>query len=79
MTWYNIDPRFYGIGGKAPNGINAQAVSNHASRRVQTQELYNSRDFVAGEQLYTNTFDITYFPTERGPYNLNPNSESTQE
>ena len=79
MTWYNIDPRFYGIGGKAPNGINAQAVSNHASRRVQTQELYNSRDFVAGEQLYTNTFDITYFPTERGPYNVNPNSESTQE
>ncbi|MBH1960874.1 MAG: cell surface protein SprA [Flavobacteriia bacterium] len=79
MTWYNIDPRFYGIGGKAPNGINAQAVSNHASRRVQTQELYNSRDFVAGEQLYTNTFDISYFPTERGPYNVNPNSESTQE
>ncbi|OWK73447.1 cell surface protein SprA [Flavobacteriaceae bacterium JJC] len=79
LTWYNIDPRFYGIGGKAPSGINAQAVSNHASRRVQTQELYNSRDFVAGEQLYTNTFDITYFPNERGPYNVNPSTESTQE
>lgn len=76
LTWYNIDPRFYGIGGKAPNGINAQAVSNHASRRVQTQELYNSRDFVAGEQLYTNTFDITYFPNERGPYNVNPQNEA---
>lgn len=79
LTWYNIDPRFYGIGGKAPNGINAEAVSNHASRRVQTKELYNSRDFVAGEQLYTNTFDITYFPNERGPYNVNPNNETTQE
>lgn len=79
LTWYNIDPRFYGIGGKAPSGINAEAVSNHASRRVQTQELYNSRDFVAGEQLYTNTLDITYFPTERGPYNVNPNNETTQE
>ncbi len=79
LTWYNIDPRFYGIGGKAPSGINAEAVSNHASRRVQTKELYNSRDFVAGEQLYTNTFDITYFPTERGPYNVNPNNETTQE
>jgi len=79
LTWYNIDPRFYGIGGKVPNGINAAAVSNHASRRVQTSELYNSRDFVAGEQLYTNTFDVSYFPTERGPYNVNPNSESTQE
>ena len=79
LTWYNIDPRFYGIGGKAPNGINAAAVSNHASRRVQTSELYNSRDFVAGEQLYTNTFDITYFPNERGPYNVNPNPETTQQ
>lgn len=79
LTWYNIDPRFYGVGGKAPNGINAQAVSNHASRRVQTSELFNSRDYVAGEQLYTNTFDISYFPGERGPYNVNPNSETTQQ
>lgn len=79
LSWYNIDPRFYGIGGKAPSGINAQAVSNHASRRVQTSELYNSRDFVAGEQLYTNTFDISYFPSERGPYNVNLNSETTQQ
>ncbi len=79
LSWYNIDPRFYGVGGQAPAGINAQALSNHASRRVQTSELYNSRDFVAGEQLYTNTLDITYYPQERGPYNLNPNSETTQE
>jgi cell surface protein SprA len=79
LSWYNIDPRFYGIGGKAPSGINAEAVSNHASRRVKTSELFNSRDFVAGEQLYTNTFDITYFPTERGPYNVNPSFESTQQ
>lgn len=79
LTWYNIDPRFYGVGGKSPSGINAEAVSNHASRRVEMRELYNSRDFVAGEQLFTNTFDISYFPTERGPYNVNPNGESTQQ
>src|SRR5690606_3094844 len=79
LTWYHIDPRFYGIGGIVPYGINSAAVSTHASRRVQTSELYNSRDFVAGEQLYTNTFDLTYFPNERGPYNVNKSSESTQE
>ncbi len=79
LTWYNIDPRFYGVGGKAPSGINAEAVSNHASRRVQTSELYNSRDFVAGEQLYTNTLDISYFPNERGPYNVNKATETTQQ
>ncbi len=79
ISWYNIDPRFYGVGGKAPNGINAQTVSNHASRRVQLSELFDNRDFVAGEQTYTNTFDVTYYPTERGPYNFNPALESTQQ
>lgn len=79
LSWYNIDPRFYGVGGKAPNGINAQTISNHASRRVQTSELFNNRDFVAGEQTFTNTFDITYYPQERGPYNVNPNAETTQQ
>lgn len=76
LSWYNIDPRFWGVGGKAPNGINAQAVSNHASRRVHMSEILNNRDFVAGEQTFTNTFDITFYPAERGPYNVNPNQES---
>ncbi|MGC4128527.1 MAG: cell surface protein SprA [Bergeyella sp.] len=79
ISWYNIDPRFYGVGGNAPSGITAASLSNHASRRVQTSELFNNRDFVAGEQLYTNTFDITYYPQQRGPYNVNPNAETTQE
>ncbi len=79
LSWYTIDPRFYGVGGKAPNGINAQVVSNHASRRVRTAEILNNKDFVAGEQTFTNTFDVTYYPAERGPYNLNPVQESTSQ
>jgi cell surface protein SprA len=79
MSWYNIDPRFWGVGGRAPAGITPQSVSNHASRRVQYSEIYNNRDFVAGEQTFTNTFDISYYPTEKGPYNVNPGAESTQQ
>ncbi|CAI8931285.1 Cell surface protein SprA [Chryseobacterium sp. IT-36CA2] len=78
LTWYNIDPRFWGVGGKAPSGITPQSVSNHASRRVQYSEIYNNRDFVAGEQTFTNTFDISYFPKEKGPYNVNPVTEQVQ-
>lgn len=78
LTWYNIDPRFWGVGGKAPSGITPQSVSNHASRRVQLSEIYNNRDFVAGEQTFTNTFDISYFPKEKGPYNVNPVTEQAQ-
>lgn len=79
LSWYNIDPRFWGVGGKAPNGITQDAVSNHASRRVQFSEIYNNRDFVAGEQTFTNTFDISYYPNEKGPYNVNLNPETTQQ
>lgn len=76
LSWYNIDPRFWGVGGRAPAGITAQSVSNHASRRVQFSEIFNNRDFVAGEQTFTNTFDISYYPLEKGPYNVNPNPET---
>ncbi|MDO4224339.1 MAG: cell surface protein SprA [Bergeyella zoohelcum] len=79
ISWYNIDPRFWGVGGTAPAGMNAQAVSNHASRRVQTSEIMTNRDFVAGEQTYLNTFDITFYPKDRGPYNFNSANESTNE
>ncbi len=78
LSWYNIDPRFWGVGGKAPSGITQQSVSNHASRRVQYSEIYNNRDFVAGEQTFTNTFDISYYPQERGPYNVNTGTELAQ-
>lgn len=79
ISWYNIDPRFYGLGGSTPNGISPQSVSNHMSRRVNLNELYTTRDFIAGEEVFTNTFDISYYPKERGPYNLNPNAETIQE
>ncbi|WP_066680000.1 MULTISPECIES: cell surface protein SprA [unclassified Chryseobacterium] len=79
LTWYNIDPRFWGVGGRAPQGITPASVSNHASRRVQFSEIFNNRDFVAGEQTFTNTFDISYFPQEKGPYNTNPGTETTAE
>lgn len=74
-SWYYIDPRFYNVGGRAPQGINAESVSNHASRKVLVQEVYNNRDFVAGEQTLANTFDISIYPKEKGPYNFNPLSE----
>ncbi len=79
LSWYTIDPRFWGVGGNPPDGIDANAVSNHASRRVMVEELFNTRDLVAGEQIFTNTFDISYYPSQRGPYNVNTNPESTQQ
>lgn len=78
MSWYSIDPRFYGIGGNAPGGITDDELSQHRVRRVELKELFDQRDVMAGTAAYINTFDMTFYPTERGPYNVNPNATDTE-
>lgn len=78
ISWYNIDPRFYGLGGNAPSGITAESISKHMSRRIHSWELYG-KDYVAGEQTYLNTLDVTFFPKERGPYNFNLGLENPKD
>lgn len=70
LSWYNIDPQFYNVGGSSP--LSNTDMSNHASRRVLVNELYSERELTAGTATYLTTLDLTYYPNERGPYNLNP-------
>ena len=76
MSWYSIDPRFYGLGGSSP--VSDAAISNHRSRRVLLRELFDQRDVLAGTNSYISTMDMTFYPDERGAYNLNPNANDTQ-
>ncbi|MGM5631016.1 cell surface protein SprA [Apibacter raozihei] len=76
-SWYNIDPRFFGIGGGQPAGIDKDALSLHMQRRVENKELFSERDYIAGEQLFMNTFDVSFYPRERGPYNFSPEEDDS--
>ncbi|MFV0305566.1 MAG: cell surface protein SprA [Moheibacter sp.] len=78
MSWYSIDPRFYGIGGNAPSGITDAELSQHRVRRVELKELFDQRNVMAGAAAYINTFDMTFYPGINGPYNVNPSSTDTQ-
>ncbi len=78
MSWYNIDPRFYGIGGNPPSGITDAELSQHSVRRVELKELFDQRDVMAGTATFINTFDMTFYPGINGPYNVNPNATDTQ-
>lgn len=78
MSWYSIDPRFYGIGGNAPSGISDAELSQHRVRRVELRELFDQRDVMAGTATYISTFDMTFYPQYTGPYNVNPNATDTQ-
>src|SRR5690606_37035558 len=78
MSWYSIDPRFYGIRGNAPSGISDAELSQHRVRRVELRELFDQRDVMAGTATYISTFDMTFYPQYTGPYNVNPNATDTQ-
>lgn len=78
MSWYSIDPRFYGIGGGTPAGITDAELSKHLVRRVELKELFDQKDITAGTSTFINTFDITFYPELKGPYNVNPTAVDTQ-
>ncbi len=76
LSWYTIDPRFYGMGGSSP--LTDQQMSTHMARRIKLKELFDQRDVMAGTNSYISTLDMTFYPQERGPYNVNPNAVDTK-
>ena len=68
LAWYNIDPIFYT---QRPTGISDEDLSLNSTRRIYSQELYPATVIAQGQSQVINTLDLTYFPTERGPYNFN--------
>ncbi len=74
MSWYSIDPTFYA---QTPTGLSNQDIGYNATRRIYSEELYPVTDIAAGQLQVVNTLDMSYYPTERGPYNFNPIAAAT--
>ncbi|WP_281235337.1 cell surface protein SprA [Flavobacterium gelatinilyticum] len=69
LSWYTIDPVFYS---SKPSGISNDDLSLNTTRRIYSKELYPNTDIAQGQIQVINTLDLTYYPSERGPYNNNP-------
>nr|WP_111684972.1 cell surface protein SprA [Winogradskyella tangerina] len=72
LNWYTIDPIFYS--NQRPGGITDDDVSNLYTRRVFIEEIFPEVDIVQGQTSVINTLDLVYYPSERGPYNFDPNA-----
>ncbi|WP_157505124.1 cell surface protein SprA [Flavobacterium tegetincola] len=70
MSWYTVDPIFYT--GQRPDGITDADMSFNKTRRIYLDELFPVTDVPDGQSTVINTLDLSYYPTERGPYNFNP-------
>ena len=67
LAWYSIDPIFYT--GSRPQGINNNDISLNETRRIFIKEIFPEQDLVQGTTTVQTTFDLAYYPDERGPYN----------
>ncbi len=73
LAWYYIDRLFtQRNSNSAPSYIRTddEAQSNHYVREIDSYEIYPNKDLSYGESSTITTLDLSYYPEERGPYNL---------
>ena len=75
LSWYNVDPIFTRRSSSlTPAHIKSDLnqLSNHYVREVYVRELYPNRDqsSYSGATSTLPVLNLTYYPQERGPYNL---------
>jgi cell surface protein SprA len=70
LAWYNIEPILQDrSSSENPLRGNLAALSDPRTRLVNTTELFKNRTPNLG-QSQTVTFDVAYYPAEKGPYNF---------
>lgn len=72
IAWYNVDQLFYGSGNR-PSNIDETELSRDEVRQIRYNELFPNTDLDITQQNLVRTLDLAYYPSERGPYNFNPN------
>ncbi len=73
LNWYYIDRLFTSRNSSMCPGYiksDLDQISNPYVREVNTREIFPGRQTTYGESTTIQTLNLTYYPTERGPYNL---------
>ncbi len=71
LAWYNIEAVLQDkSNSNNPLRHNLSALSDLRTRAVYNQELFPEQSTTTSTTQLT-TFDVSYYPTERGPYNYN--------
>jgi cell surface protein SprA len=73
LAWYTIDQVYhFNNSNQKPKNITKADLENHYIRGIQRQEVFPNRDREVAS-TFEYTFDLAFFPNERGQYNYNPN------
>lgn len=73
LAWYLIDNMFYRDLAMTPENIrgNKAILSDPYQREVTETEVFPNKQIPNGSPGTTQTFDLHFWPQERGPYNFN--------
>ncbi len=75
LSWYNIDQLFYGSTLK-PANIDNTELSRAEVRQIDYQELFPETELDVTQSNIVRTFDLAYFPAERGTYSFDDSFNS---
>jgi len=73
MSWFVVDQTvFSGNSSLTPDYIrgNKDLQSDNLTRQVLEQEIFPNRESLYGTTSYLPVLNVSYYPTERGPYNM---------
>ena len=76
LAWYNIDRLFTQRNSSLCPGYiksDLEQLSYPYVREITYDEVFPGRDLSYGESNVIQTLNLSYYPTERGPYNLDTN------
>ncbi len=71
LAWYTIDPSvFYDKSSThRPSNISKEELSRNSTRVIYENELFPNKENQYNQPLNINMFNVSYFPSDRGPYN----------
>ncbi|WP_317195602.1 cell surface protein SprA [Hymenobacter sp. ISL-91] len=78
LAWYTIDQTYYTNGQSKPGNIGTGDLKNHYIRGVKRDEVFPNRNLGANGNSFETTFDLAYFPDQRGQYNYTPDFDRTR-
>jgi cell surface protein SprA len=72
LAWYAVDPIFGYPQTNTPEHIrnDVSVLSDHRTRIVYEQEIYPNKEQPANQDTKLAVLNLSYYPEERGPYNV---------
>ncbi len=80
LAWYYVDPLLNQDKPSTPPNLrnNKRSQSNHYTRTVYIPEIFPNRETPSTLTTMLTVLNLSFYPTERGPYNLDVNGMNTE-